>query len=378
MSGRIPVDISARRAPDFAIHGVAPLARTGSYALITGGAGFLGANLADRLASRGERVLILDNLARANVGRNLAWLQQRHGDRITVRVADVRDPEAVRQATRGACVVFHLAAQVAVTSSVEDPVADFEVNARGTLNVLEALRRRSDPPPLIFASTNKVYGKLFGPTQLRRGARKYEPGSAVPHAVDETCPLELFSPYGCSKGAADQYVLDYARVYGLPTVVFRMSCLYGPRQFGTEDQGWVAHFLISALAGRPITIYGDGRQVRDLLFVEDAIEAYLLARERIDEVGGRAFNLGGGAKNACSLIELLDQFARLDVAPPPIGFAPWRPGDQLYYVSDTARFERLTGWRARTSITEGLGRLHRWLVASGLARTELAAEKVSA
>jgi CDP-paratose 2-epimerase len=378
MSGHAPVDISTRRAPDLATHGVAPMARTGPYALITGGAGFLGANLADRLASSGERVLIFDNLARANVGRNLAWLRQRHGDRITVRIGDVRDAEAVRQATRGASAVFHFAAQVAVTSSVDDPVADFEVNARGTLNVLEALRRRPDPPPLIFASTNKVYGKLFAAAQLRRAARRYEPGAAAPLAIDETCPLELFSPYGCSKGAADQYVLDYARVYGLRTVVFRMSCLYGPRQFGTEDQGWVAHFLISALAGRPITIYGDGRQVRDLLFVDDAIEAYLLARQRVDEVGGRAFNLGGGADNACSLLQLLDHFARLGVVPPPIEFAPWRPGDQLYYVSDTARFERLTGWRAKVSIADGLARLHRWLVASGLAETELAAERVSA
>jgi CDP-paratose 2-epimerase len=378
MSERTPVDISARRGPDITAHGVSPIARTGSYALITGGAGFLGANLADRLASAGERVLIFDNLTRANVARNLAWLQQRHGDRIAVRIADVRNAEAVRQATRGASVVFHLAAQVAVTSSVEDPVADFEVNARGTLNVLEALRRRSDPPPLIFASTNKVYGKLFGAAQLRPGERRYEPGAGMAQSVDESCPLDLFSPYGCSKGAADQYVLDYARVYGVPTVVFRMSCLYGPRQFGTEDQGWVAHFLISALAGRPITIYGDGRQVRDLLFVDDAIDAYLLARERIDEVGGRAFNLGGGPDNACSLLELLDHFARLGIALPPIGFAPWRPGDQLYYVSDTARFERLTGWQARTPVADGLGRLQRWLVASGLAQTERAAEKVSA
>ena len=371
MSGGTPIDTALRPGPERASETVSTLARTGSYALITGGAGFLGANLADRLASAGERVLVFDSLARANVGHNLAWLQQRHGERIGVRIAEVRDGEAVRQATRRASVVFHLAAQVAVTSSIEDPVADFEVNARGTLNVLEA-------PPVIFASTNKVYGKLFAAEQLRRGARRYEPGAAVPRAVDETRSLELFSPYGCSKGAADQYVLDYARVYGLPTVVFRMSCLYGPRQFGTEDQGWVAHFLICALAGRPITIYGDGRQVRDLLFVDDAIEAYLLARERIDEVGGEAFNLGGGPDNACSLLELIDHFARLGIASPPIAFAPWRPGDQFYYVSDTARFERLTGWRAKTSIADGLDRLHRWLVAGGLAQPERVAQKVSA
>jgi CDP-paratose 2-epimerase len=249
-------------------------------------------------------------------------------------------------------------------------VADFEVNARGTLNVLEAARGRPVPPPLIFASTNKVYGEPFDASRLREAEQRYRPGDGLPHAVDESWPLGLCSPYGCSKGAADAYVLDYARVFGLRAVVFRMSCLYGPRQFGTEDQGWVAHFLIRALRGQPITIYGDGRQVRDLLYVDDAVDAYLRARARIDTLAGQAFNLGGGPRNAASLLELLARFSRLGVTPPPVRFAAWRPGDQRYYVSDTSKFERLAGWRTRTSVTEGLRRLHRWLVTSGIGRGE--------
>ena len=249
--------------------------------LITGGSGFLGANLADRIAASGERILIYDNLSRPGVVQNLEWLQHRHTHRIETAIADVRDEGALREAVRQASAVFHLAAQVAVTSSVDDPVTDFEINARGTLNVLEAARRRPDPPPLLFASTNKVYGEAFDPAKLVERERRYEPSLGEPTAIDESWPLKLCSPYGCSKGAADQYVLDYASVYRLRTVVFRMSCLYGPRQFGTEDQGWVAHFLIRALQGRPITIFGDGKQVRDLLYVDDAVEAYVRARARI-------------------------------------------------------------------------------------------------
>jgi CDP-paratose 2-epimerase len=344
--------------------------RRRSMVLITGGSGFLGANLADRLAATGERVLIYDNLSRDNVMANLEWLQRRHGHRIETAIADVRDADALRDTMRQASAVFHLAAQVAVTSSLDDPVADFEVNARGTLNVLEAARGRPVPPPLIFASTNKVYGEPFDASRLREAEQRYRPGDGLPHAVDESWPLGLCSPYGCSKGAADAYVLDYARVFGLRAVVFRMSCLYGPRQFGTEDQGWVAHFLIRALRGQPITIYGDGRQVRDLLYVDDAVDAYLRARARIDTLAGQAFNLGGGPRNAASLLELLARFSRLGVTPPPVRFAAWRPGDQRYYVSDTSKFERLAGWRARTSVTEGLRRLHRWLVTSGIGRGE--------
>jgi CDP-paratose 2-epimerase len=338
--------------------------------LITGGAGFVGANLADRLAGAGERVLLYDNLARPNVVRNLEWLQQRHGHRIETVIADVRDADAVDETVRQASAVFHLAAQVAVTCSLDDPLSDFETNARGTLNVLEAARRRPDPPPLVFASTNKVYGDPFGPGRLVKDRYRYRPADGLPCAVDETCPLGLCSPYGCSKGAADQYVLDYARVFRLRTVVFRMSCLYGPRQFGTEDQGWVAHFLIRTLKRQPITIFGDGKQVRDLLYVDDAVDAYLQARSRMGALAGQAFNLGGGRDNTASLLELLARFADLGIAPMPVHFADWRPGDQRYYVSDTSKFERLTGWRARTGVAEGLRRLQRWLLAGGLGQAE--------
>jgi CDP-paratose 2-epimerase len=357
--------------PPISLAGPAVL-RGRSMVLITGGSGFVGANLADRLAASGERVLIYDNLSRPNVVANLEWLQQRHGHRIETAIADVRDADALRDTIREASAVFHLAAQVAVTTSLEDPVGDFEVNARGTLNVLEAARRRPDPPPLVFASTNKVYGESFEAARLLEERSRYRPGNGMPLAVGEGWPIALCSPNGCSKGAADAYVLDYARVFGLRTVVFRMSCLYGPRQLGTEDQGWVTHFLLRALRGEPITIYGDGRQVRDLLYIDDAVDACVRACTRMAALAGQVFNLGGGPRNAVSLLELLARFAELGLPAPPVRFADWRPGDQRYYVSDTSKFERLAGWRARTSVTEGLRSLHRWLVASGPGREQSA------
>ena len=328
--------------------------------LITGGAGFVGANLADRLARDGRRVLVYDSLARPGVERNLAWLQERHGNRIGFERGDVRDGRRLAEAVRGAAQVFHFAAQVAVTTSVDNPVADFETNLQGTLNLLEALR--ASPAPLVFASTNKVYGRLAGIALEERAARY---GPADPETerrgISESQPLEFYSPYGCSKGAADQYVLDYARIYGLDTVVFRMSCLYGPRQFGTEDQGWVAHFLISALRQQPITIFGDGKQVRDLLFVDDVVEAFLAAQRCMPEIRGEAFNIGGGPGNSVSLRELLALIERLDGRPPEVRFGPWRPGDQTYYVSDIGKFAAATGWRPGVAVEEGVGRLYAWL-----------------
>ena len=330
--------------------------------LITGGAGFLGANLAERLASEGRPVLIFDSLERPGVEQNLAWLKERHGGLISVTVADIRDADAIEHAVRGVDAVFHLAAQVAVTTSLTDPVADFEINARGTLNLLEALRHRADPPPLLFASTNKVYGKLHGAGVLDATTSRWQPRDpALRRGCDESTPLDFYSPYGCSKGVADQYVLDFARVFGLPTLVFRMSCLYGPRQFGTEDQGWIAHFLIRALEGQPITIYGDGRQVRDALFVEDAVDAWLTALCGIDRLRGRAFNLGGGAGSTLSLLELLRHIRMLTGSAPHVGFADARPGDQLWYVSDTAALTEAIGWRARTGLDDGLAKLMGWL-----------------
>jgi CDP-paratose 2-epimerase len=329
--------------------------------LITGGAGFVGTNLAARLLREGREVLVLDSLARPGVEENLRWLRDTFGPALSVEVGDVRDPVLVSKAVARANAVFHFAAQVAVTTSLLHPLDDFEVNARGTLNVLEAIRRRPCPPPLVFTSTNKVYGALCD-LAMRRSARRYEPrDERARTGVGEDRPLDFHSPYGCSKGAADQYVRDYARTYGLPTTVFRMSCIYGPHQFGTEDQGWVAHFLIQALRGRPITLYGDGHQVRDILFVDDLVEAFLLALQRMETATGQAFNIGGGPANAVSLLELLDLIGELAGRRPRVILDDWRPGDQKYYVSDTTRFEQATGWRPSTSVRSGLEQLAEWL-----------------
>jgi len=335
----------------------------GRPVVITGGAGFIGTNLADRLLGQGRRVRLLDNLSRPGVERNLAWLRAQYGERLGVEIADVRDAAAVRKAVRGAETVFHFAAQVAVTTSLDDPLHDFEVNARGTLNVLEAVRESDLPPPLIFTSTNKVYG---GMEDVALGCRRgrYEPADRqlAARGFSEDRRLDFHSPYGCSKGAADQYVLDYARSYGLRTVVFRMSCIYGPHQFGTEDQGWVAHFLIRALEGRPITLYGDGRQVRDVLYVGDLVRAFLLAEEHVGEIAGRAFNIGGSAANTVSLLELVERIAALHGRRPEVLFEGWRTGDQRYYVSDVRRFAEATGWQPGVGLEEGLGKLYNWLL----------------
>jgi CDP-paratose 2-epimerase len=296
------------------------------------------------------------------VERNLRWLKARHGARLDVEVADIRDPLAVRRALRHAREVFHFAAQVAVTTSLDGPVHDFEVNARGTLNVLEGLRRMDTPASLVFTSTNKVYGGL---PELRFVAdgRRYEPLDAAIRAqgISERCHLDFESPYGCSKGTADQYVLDYSRSYGLSTAVFRMSCIYGPRQFGTEDQGWVAHFLLRALRRQPITLYGDGMQVRDILFVEDLVRAFRLAQSHLGEVSGQAFNIGGGPARTVSLLELLESIEELGGHRPEVRFEDWRTGDQRYYVSDTRKFQAATGWAAQVGVREGVARLHAWL-----------------
>jgi CDP-paratose 2-epimerase len=351
-----------------------------SYALVTGGCGFVGTNLAHRLMSEGRRVCVFDNLSRAGVRRNLEWLQQTHGDRLLVKIADTRDLAAVRDAVRRASQVFHFAAQVAVTTSLEEPVEDFEVNARGTLNVLEAIRASIHRPPLFFTSTNKVYGGLDDVRMVENGAR-YTP-HATPialHGISEARPLDFHSPYGCSKGTADQYVRDYARSFGLATVVFRMSCIYGPHQFGTEDQGWVAHFLIRALNREPITIYGDGKQVRDILYVEDLVDAFLAAAAGIEECAGQAFNIGGGPANTVSLLELLALLRELDGRAPRVEWSDWRTGDQKYYVSDTRRFEELTGWKPRVRAAEGIRLLREWLIGAKIpALVQSAEEKPAA
>jgi CDP-paratose 2-epimerase len=340
--------------------------------LVVGGAGFVGSNLADRLLSSGTRVRVLDDLSRPGVERNLAWLAERHGALLDFQRGDVRDPAACARAVRGASAVFHLAAQVAVTTSLVAPVEDFEVNARGTLNVLEAVRAVDPPPFLLFTSTNKVYGGLDDVALVDVGRRYVPVAPALRRGIGESRPLAFHSPYGCSKGAADQYVLDWARTYRIPATVFRMSCIYGPRQLGTEDQGWVAHFLIQALAGRPITLYGDGKQVRDVLFVEDLLEAFLAARERPREVAGRAFNIGGGPANTVSLLEVLDLIAGATGARPEVTFDDWRLADQRWYVSDPTAFGALAGWSPRVGVAEGLARLHAWLAGTRTAAAQRA------
>ncbi len=330
--------------------------------LITGGAGFIGANVAHRLALDGHRVLILDNLSRPDVAHNVEWLKREHGTRVEFCRADIRDASAVRDCMRNAEVVFHFAAQVAVTTSLTAPMEDFEVNLHGTLNVLEALRQRSNPPPLLFTSTNKVYGNLED-VALRETASRYEPISDNTRSdgISEQRALNFHCPYGCSKGAADQYVLDYARQYDLPTVVFRMSCIYGVRQFGTEDQGWVAHFLINSARGRKLALYGDGKQVRDLLYIDDLVSAMLLAVDQVDALRGRAFNIGGGPASTVSLLELLDLLEELHGTRPEYDFNAWRQGDQRYYVSDTTAFRKAAGWEPRVGVREGLRRLSSWI-----------------
>jgi CDP-paratose 2-epimerase len=330
--------------------------------LITGGAGFIGSNIADRLAAAGHDILIYDALSRAGVQTNLAWLQARHPGRIGVLIADIRDEDRLADAVVSAKAVFHMAAQVAVTTSLIDPRDDFEVNVLGTLNLLEVLRTRAADTPLVFASTNKVYGNL-GDLELELGEEGYRPADqhARRHGIAEEQPLDFHTPYGCSKGAADQYVLDYAHSFGLRAALFRMSCIYGQRQMGTEDQGWVAHFLIRALEGRPLTIYGDGHQVRDILDVDDAVAAYLAAWANIDDVAGRAYNLGGGPANAVSLRMLIDHIGELLGREVAVQFDDWRAGDQRYFVADTLRAEADLGLDAKLPWKQGVERLARWL-----------------
>lgn len=332
--------------------------------LIIGGAGFIGSNFADQLLQDGNDVVIFDNLSRSGVERNLCWLESRHGAKMRITPGDIRDADAVAEIVADACAVFDFAAQVAVTSSLDDPQADFAVNAQGTLTVLEAIRRRAPATPFVFSSTNKVYGSLNDVrTTLQDGRHLPVDPHLRDHGISEARPLDFCTPYGCSKGAADQYVLDYAHSFGLRSAVLRMSCIYGPRQFGTEDQGWVAHFLLRALRGESIIVYGDGHQVRDILHVHDAIAAYRAVLAHIDTLAGRAFNLGGGPANAVSLRMVLDEITAIAGFEIPMGFSGWRTGDQLYFVADTARLTEAVGWRPTIGWRDGLRDLAEWIQA---------------
>lgn len=336
-------------------------------ALVTGGLGFIGCNVANRLLHDGYEVILFDNARRAGVMQNLDWLREQHGERIHWLNADVRDFGAVQQAMQGVGIVFHLAAQVAVTTSIENPLVDFAINAQGTVNVLEAARQLKPLPILLFTSTNKVYGGIEHVKVVERPTR-YE-FESLPEGISETCPLDFHSPYGCSKGAADQYVRDYHRIYGLPTIVLRMSCIYGPRQFGNEDQGWVAHFALTGLRGGKIMIYGDGKQVRDLLYVDDLVELMMRCVARIDRTAGQIYNVGGGLANTISVwAELKDPLAKLIGKLPLVTYGAFRPGDQLVYVSDIQKALKELGWTPQVAILEGLRRMveqwgPKWLAA---------------
>jgi CDP-paratose 2-epimerase len=336
---------------------------TPEYVLITGGAGFVGVNLADHFLTLGQKVIIYDNLSREGVEKNLEWLMSQHdSSRIWVEIADTRNYYQLQKVMKHAKVVYHLAAQVAVTTSLTHPKHDFEVNIQGTFHLLEAIRNTSHQPPLIFTSTNKVYGNLedlaFSETE-----NSYVPKDSeiLRKGISEDKQLDFHSPYGVSKGAADQYVLDYARSYGLMAVVFRMSCIYGPHQFGTEDQGWVAHFLIQILQGKPIHIYGNGKQVRDILYVEDLVSAFVLAWENIEKISGEAFNLGGGKERAISLLQLIHFIEEKYEVAVDLNFAETRTGDQVYYVSNTEKYQNATGWTPKVSIKKGLSQLTQWV-----------------
>lgn len=329
--------------------------------IITGAAGFIGCHAASIFHEKGDQVVLVDNLSRRGAESNLEWLRSRG---ITDFVkADIRDYAAMcdvigRHADADA--VLHLAGQVAVTTSVVDPRSDFEINALGTFNVLEAVRLAAKcGPAVLYSSTNKVYGGLDHVKVVAQGDRYgYED---LPFGVDESEPLDFHSPYGCSKGAGDQYVRDYARIYGMKTVTFRQSCIYGTRQFGIEDQGWIAWFCVAATLGKPFMIFGDGKQIRDTLWVGDLIDAYERAVERIDRVSGEVFNVGGGPENTLSLNELVSILERnfgKSFDPP---FADWRPGDQRVFVADVRKAGRLLGWTPKVKTTEGVEKLLNWV-----------------
>lgn len=332
--------------------------------LVTGGAGFIGSNYVHRLLKRGEKVTIYDNLARGGAPRNLEWLKAEFGEKaFDVVVGDVRDAVRITEAASGADVIAHLAGQVAVTTSVTDPRDDFESNALGTFNVLEAARASGRKPIVMYASTNKVYGGMEDVELFEEPTRwRYK---ELVGGCPETQPLDFHSPYGCSKGTGDQYVRDYARIYDLPTVVFRQSCIYGPRQFGIEDQGWVAWFIIAAVMGRNLTIYGDGKQVRDILHVNDLINAYDLAVEKIDIARGQVYNLGGGPANVMSIWAefgpKLEAMLGKKLNP---ARGDWRPGDQRVFYADVSKAKRELGWEPKIGVDEGVTMLFEWVKAN--------------
>ena len=329
--------------------------------LITGGAGFIGCNYVSRLLQRNEQVTIYDNLSRAGAERNLNWLRETYGQNAFSLVAgDVRDADKIKATASHADVIVHLAGQVAVTTSVQDPRNDFEINAGGTFNVLEAARLSNRNPIFIYASTNKVYGGMEDIEVVEKETR-YDYRD-FPNGISESYGLDFHSPYGCSKGCGDQYVRDYARIYGLRTVVLRQSCIYGPRQFGIEDQGWVAWFVIAAIKGLPITIYGDGKQVRDVLFIDDLCDVYDLVIQKIDRAAGQVYNIGGGRPLTMSIWREFGPLLEDSLGHPiAIKTNDWRPGDQQVYISDVRKAGAELDWQPKVDVAEGVRRLFKWV-----------------
>ncbi len=328
--------------------------------LITGGAGFIGCNLAAHFIRAGHTVTLFDNFSRRGGDANLAWLHSEFPAGFAVIRGDVRDAAAIAGAAQGQDAIFHLAGQVAVTTSVLDPRRDFEDNALGTFNTLEAARLSGQNPIFIYTSTNKVYGGMESARVVDAGSRYAF--ADMPNGVSEDWPLDFHSPYGCSKGTGDQYVRDYARIYGLPTVVFRQSSIYGPRQFGIEDQGWIAFLAICAATNKPITIYGDGKQVRDILYVDDLARAFEAASANIQRAAGQIFNIGGGPSRTLSIwTETGPLLERLAGRALPVSFSGWRPGDQRIYVSDISKAQAVLGWTPLVAPEEGVARLWSWI-----------------
>ncbi len=333
--------------------------------LIIGGAGFIGINSASHYLSKGYRVIIFDNFSRKGSKSNIAWFKKEYGTKnLEVVIGDVRhDTNKLQKLVKDVNMVLHLAAQVAVTTSVDNPREDFEINALGTFNVLEAMRKSKSKAILIYSSTNKVYGGLED-LKIIEGKTRYTFNN-LPNGVSEERAADFYSPYGCSKGTADQYVRDYARIYGLNTIVLRQSCIYGPHQFGIEDQGWVAWFIIALAKNKQISIYGNGKQVRDLLFVEDLVRAYDLAAKNIKKTKGQIYNVGGGAKNTISIWfdfkPILEKLFKKNIEPK---FSEWRPGDQPIYVSDIRKAKKDFGWEPKVSVEQGIRKLYDWVLAN--------------
>jgi CDP-paratose 2-epimerase len=332
--------------------------------LVTGGAGFIGCNYVDRALTRGADVTILDDLSRAGSSKNLDWLKERHGDKVKLVQGSVTDAALCERLTADVDAIAHFAAQVAVTSSVTDTLSDFYINVLGSFNVLEVARLSCNNPHVLFSSTNKVYGGLEDIPTVELDSRYAF--ASLPLGVDEHVPLDFHSPYGCSKGAADQYFRDYARIYGIPTTVFRQSCIYGPRQMGVEDQGWVAWFVIALVTGKPITIYGDGKQVRDLLYIDDLLDAFDAALMRPDRSAGQIYNMGGGMENSISIWQEFKPIveAALGHDVPEPDYREERPGDQPIFVADTTKAADELGWEPGVGVWEGIAKLTDWVKAN--------------